>query len=238
MRVLRVIIICVILMLFGAFFTFLFQEDPQSIILEILENNNNGILWIILTIFAFTLLSTLTGLPVLYLSIALGFFLNYLPAIFLSWLFSLIAVMLTFFMVRKVFSSYFLERYGNRKIIMTINMRIEKYNFWTVAMSRGVYVIPTNIVNFSFPLSKITSKHYFIGTMIGLVPEIFINVTTGYLIKHQILLLESPQQNMLKISVIGVFLLLMAIGILIVNYRRKKVKKARMNEFLPPLQDS
>jgi uncharacterized membrane protein YdjX (TVP38/TMEM64 family) len=163
---------------------------------------------------------------------------NYLPAITISWLINMVAIIITFFMVRGVFSGYFKEKYGKRKIIQKINSRIRKYGFWTVAMSRGIYVIPTNIINFSFPLSKITSRKYFIGSMIGLIPESFINITTGYLLKHQILLLNSPQQNILKIAIIGFFLLLMAIGILLINYRRKRVDKARINEIIPNLEDN
>ena len=238
MKLLRIIIIVLILLIFGGFCFIALKNDPQSILHELLENHNNDLIWIILTILGLILVSTLTGLPVLYFSIALGFFMNYLPSLLISWSFNLLAILITFLMVRKVFSSYFMNRYGNRKIIRNINVRIRKYGFWTVAMSRGMYVIPTNIINFSFPLSKIPTKQYLLGTMIGLLPESLINVTTGYLLKHQLLLLDSPRQNLLKILIIGIFLFLMSAGILFINYRRKKVKKARMNEIVPPLQDN
>lgn len=237
MKLLRITLIIVILLFIGGFYYLTFSSDPQSILFELLEDRNQGFTWIILIVFGLILLSTLTGLPVLYFSIALGFFMNYIPALAIAWIINLAAILLTFFMVKKVFSSYFTEKYGKRKFIQKINSRVQKYGFRTVAMSRGIYVIPTNIINFSFPLSKISSKQYIIGSMIGLIPECLINITTGYLLKHQILLLNSPQQNLVKISVVGVFLLLMAIGIIILYYRRKRVEKARMNEFLPPIQD-
>ena len=237
MKEIRIAIIILIILFLAAFSYFAFLKDPQSMLLELLENWNNSYLWIILVIFGLTILSTLTGLPVLYFSIALGFFMNYLPALTIALGINLMAIMLTFFMVKRVFTVYFMEKYGKRKIIQKINYRIRKYGFWTVAVSRGIYVIPTNIINFSFPLSKISTRQYFLGSMIGLVPESLINITTGYLLKHQILLLNSPQQNLLKIAVIGVFLLLMAVGILLINYRRKRVSKAKINEIVPGLED-
>lgn len=237
MKLLRIAIIFIILLFIGGFIFIAFQGDPQTYLLEILDKQNNKLLSIVLVLFGLTTLSTLTGLPVFYFSIAIGFFLNYLPALILAWSMNLIAILITFFMVKKVFSEVFLKKYGKRKNIEQINQRIMKYGLWTVAMSRGVYVLPTNIINFSFPLSKLPTKQYIVGTMIGLIPECLINITTGYLLKHQYLLLNSPQQNFVKIGIIGVFLLLMAAGILFINYRRRKVKKAQMNKIIPRLED-
>lgn len=238
MKILRIVIISIIVLVLAAFFYFTLDNDPQTMLLHSIEEWRQQYIWIVLIIFGLTIISTLTGLPVLYLGVALGFFLQYIPALAFAWGMNLLAVLLTYVMVGQVFSDRFREKYGGKKLIKSINKRIKKYGFWTVAFSRSVYIIPTNIINFSFPLSKITPKHYVIGTMIGLVPETLINVTTGYMIRHEILLLGSPEQNLMKILVIAVFFILLAVAFIILRYRKNKLEKTRINEVVPLLEDA
>ncbi len=233
MKILRIVLISLIFLLLGTFVFLTVREDPQELVINILENQNNSLFWLVIIIAGLTIFSTLTGLPVLYLSIALGFFLEFVPALIFSWLINFVAVILTFYMVRKVFTAYFRKKYGGKKILLKIDERIKKYKFWPVALARSIYVIPTSIINFSFPLGKIRLKQYVIGTAIGLVPECFINVISGYLLKQQMLLLKEEELNLLKLLIISAFLLIIAVGILYIHYRRRKVRKARMNEIFP-----
>lgn len=220
-----------------AFIFYASENDPQKELLDLIKDWDANFFWIILIILGFTLLCTITGLPVLYLGVALGFLLNYLPALLLAIAMNLVAVMLTYFMVKNLFSEYFKARYGNKKIIKKINSRIKKYGLWTITLSRGVYIIPTSIINFIFPLSKLSTKKYFFGTIIGLIPECTINISMGQLLKHQILLINAHEQNHIKFIVISFFLVLIAFTIVIVNYRRKRIKKSRINEIVPPFKN-
>lgn len=237
MKTLRIVIILIILIFFTAFLIFTFHDDPQRILLDYIDNEewNNGLILII--IFVLTMLSTATGLPVLYLSVALGFMLNLPLAYLLAWGMNFVAVMLTFLMVKKVYRGYFMQHYGKKKIIQRINRRIEKYGLWTVAIARGIYVIPTNIINFSFPLSKISFKNYITGTMIGLLPEILINVSAGFLLKHQMRLLSDPQENLIEIVAIALLFLIMVGIILVIRHRRKKGKQAKINKIVPRMKN-
>lgn len=237
MKYLRIAIIALIVILLAAFFYFTIDNDPQTVLLHSIEEWRQEYLWIVLIIFGITLISTATGLPVLYLGVALGFFLRYLPALAFAWAMNLIAIMITYLMINRVFSEYFKEKYGDKKFIKSINKRIKKYGFWTVAFSRSVYIIPTNIINFSFPLSKISAKDYFTGTMIGLVPEVLINVSTGYMIRHEILLLGSPEQNIVKILVIAGFIVLLALLFIFLRYKKSKLEKTSLSEIVPLSED-
>lgn len=237
MRYLRITIVFIALLFAGGFFYFTSEVNIQQWLIDLLQNSNTNQVLIILIIFGVTLISTLTGLPVLYLSVALGFFFPFFPGLALAWLINLLAVMATYFMVKGVYANYFKEKYGKRKAIQRINVRIKKYGFWTIALSRSIYFIPTNIINFSFPLSRISTKQYIFGTMIGLLPESFINVSSGYLLRHQLLLMNSSEQNILKIGLIGVFLFLLVGGFLLFRYRRKHAKKDRINDIVPLLEE-
>ncbi|MCF8224455.1 MAG: VTT domain-containing protein [Bacteroidales bacterium] len=236
-RFFRITIVIIILLFLGGFFMISAEYDLQSELIQFLEKLETAYIWIVLIIFGLTLFSTLAGLPVLYLGVALGVFIPYLPAVGIAWFISLISVMTTFYMVKSVFSRNIKERYGSKKMMKKINKRIKKYGLWTVALSRSIYIIPTNIINFSFPLSRITLRQYFNGTMMGLIPESFINVTTGYLLKNQIILLTAPQKDLVSILISTAALAVIALVIVILYYRKRKVKKARINDIIPPLNE-
>ncbi len=225
MKQLRIIIIAFIVITVGTFLFFTIGSDPESMLLERLpENNQHMVLWILI-LCALILLSTLSGLPVFYLVLALGFLLNFVPAMLISLGISLVAVMTTFYLVRYAFTSYFTEKYGKKKLIRRINKRIRRYGMWSVAFSRAIYILPTNLINFSFPLSNITTRSYFFGTLLGLIPECLINVLTGYAIKHEVLLLSSPEGNTVKALIIGGFILLLALLFILLHLRQSRRKK-------------
>ena len=237
MKTLRIIIVVLIVMTLGAFFWVTAGSDPEILLLDRLQSSDQGVVLMVLIICTLTLLSTLAGLPVFYLAVALGFLLDFAPAFLFALAINLAGVMAAWHMVRHIFTSSFQERYGKKKLIKRINRRIEKHGMWPVVFSRAIYVIPTNIINYSFPLSKITYRKYLVGTMIGLVPECLVNVSTGYLLRHEVMLLNNPEQNLLKIVVIAVSMVVMIGLFLFFRYRRKRNARIRLKEVVPMLDD-
>ncbi len=128
---------------------------------------------------------------------------------------------------------YFQEKYGYKKLIRRINKRIQKYGLWSVVFSRGIYILPTNMINFSFPLSNITARTYLAGTILGLLPECLINVLTGYLIKHEVILLSSPESDTWQALVIGGFILLFALVFILLRVRQNHRKKFKSIQAIP-----
>lgn len=234
MKLIRIIILLLIAGAVTGFIWITAGSDAQSMLFDRLATSD-GHLWVVVVVLSLLiLLSTLTGLPVFYFSMALGFMLTLAPALLLSLVVNLVAVMAAFFMVRSVFTSYFSERYGQKKLIKRINKRIDKYGLWTVVFSRGIYILPTNIINFSFPLSRISRGRYFLGTLIGLIPECLINVLTGYLLKHEIILLSSPETRTWQALVIGGFIVLATLSFILLRHRQKRRKKFdRLKEVVP-----
>ena len=230
MKTLRIIIIALIVLALGAFFWITAGSEPETLLLDRLQSGDQGLVPMVLIICALTLLSTLAGLPVFYLALALGFLLDFAPAFLIAMGVNLLGVMGAWYMVRYIFTSSFQEKYGKKKLIRRINKRIEKHGMWPVVFSRSIYVIPTNLINFSFPLSRITTRQYFLGTLLGLIPECLINVLSGYLIKHEVILLSSPDARTWQIVVVGAFILLFAAALILVRVlkRKKKFKKLKV----------
>jgi len=222
---LRIIIIAFILLTVAAFIWLTAGTDAQTLLFERIELSDQRIIFLVILICALTLLSTLTGLPIFYLSMAIGFLLNFPPAMLICWGVNVLAVMASFFMVRSAFTEYFREKYGEKKLIKRINKRIGNYGLWTVVFSRAIYIIPTNLINFSFPLSSILTRSYLVGTMIGLIPECLINVLTGYLIKHEVILLSAPETRTWQAAFIGAFILLLLLVFILLRMRQNRRKK-------------
>ena len=233
MKQLRIIIIIFILLTVGAFIWLTAGNDAQSLLFERIMVTDQRIVFLVLLISALTLLSTLTGLPILYLSMALGFLLNFTPALLICWGVNVLSVMASFFMVRSAFTEYFTRKYGEKKLIKRINKRIGKYGPWTVVFSRSIYIIPTNIINFSFPLSSISTRSYLLGTVIGLIPECLINVLAGYLIKHEVILLSTPGTRTWQAAIVGASILLLLLVFLLLRLRQKRRKKFHTLKGIP-----
>ena len=117
MKQLRIIIIVFILITVGAFIWLTAGSDPETLLFERVIIPDQRHVYLVLLLCAFTLLSTLSGLPIFYLSLALGFLLNFTPAILICWGINIIAVMTTFYVVRFAFTTYFSDRYGKKKLI-------------------------------------------------------------------------------------------------------------------------
>ena len=233
MKQLRIIIIAFILLTVGTFIWLTAGTDAQSLLFERIEVSDQRIVFLVLLISVLTLLSTLAGLPILYLSIAIGFLLNLTPALLICWGVNVLAVLASFFMVRSAFTEYFREKYGEKKLIKRINKGIGKYGLWTVVFSRAIYIIPTNMINFSFPLSSITTRSYLLGTMIGLIPECLINILAGYLIKHEVILLSAHETRTWQAAIIGVFILLLLLVSILLRVRQNRRKKFKTLRGIP-----
>ncbi len=232
MKQLRIVIVAFIGVTVGVFLYLTAGSSAEVMLFERIMNDPPQMASMVLLIGAFTLLSTMTGLPVFYLSMALGFLLPLWPALLISWGVNLVSVMASYFMVRSAFTTYFKQRYGKKKLIRRINKRIRKYGLWTVVFSRAVYIFPTSLINFSFPLSNISTRSYLLGTLLGLIPECLLNVLTGYLIKHEVILLSSQEAQTWRILVLAAFILLFALVFILLRIRQRK-KKLRKLKAIP-----
>jgi uncharacterized membrane protein YdjX (TVP38/TMEM64 family) len=232
-KLLRIIIIAFILLAVGIFFILTGGNDPEAFLFERITVSDANTAGLVILLCAFILLSTLSGLPLFYLSMALGFLLNFTPALGISLGINLVAVMAAFYIVRYSFSDFFRERYGKKKLIKRINKKIGKYGGWTVAFSRAIYIIPTNVINFSFPLSHISVRSYLWGTLAGLIPECLVNVLAGYLIKHEVILLSAPESRTWQVLVIGGFVLLFTAIFVVVRMRKGKKSMLQSMDAIP-----
>jgi hypothetical protein len=89
----RRVLVSSALLTVGTFIWLTAGTDAQSLLFERIEVSDQRIVFLVLLISALTLLSTLSGLPILYLSIAIGFLLNFTPALLICWGVNVLAVL-------------------------------------------------------------------------------------------------------------------------------------------------
>jgi len=227
MKTVQIIILTFILFTIGAFVFVTVGKSPEAILFEHIQNLGQNLAILIPVISLLILVSTLAGLPVFYFGMALGFLMPILPAIITAWAINLLAVTASFLMVRFAFYKFFSKRYADKNLVKNINSKIEKYGIWSVIFSRAIYIIPTNIINFGFPLSGISFLTYFTGTVIGLVPEVAINVVMGYLIRHEVMLLSSEEARSWKFVMIAGFLIILTLIFIILRLRQKRIRRLK-----------
>lgn len=222
MKVLRILFLLLLLFSIAAFITLAARQDPETWLFETIGLIDDHPAFLILIISLLTMVFTLTGLPVFYLAMALGYVFGFGGGSILAWLINLLSVALTFAAVRYLFSDYFRKLAERKKFLDRLNGGLEKYGTWYVAFSRAIYLIPTNIINYGFALTRIRGRNFLAGTAIGLVTESVINAGAGALLKKEVPLLHSDLSLLRLLIIAGSVLLLLVLFLLFKNRQDKK----------------
>jgi uncharacterized membrane protein YdjX (TVP38/TMEM64 family) len=106
-------------------------------------------------------------------------------------------LIVTFIMVRYLFRNSFERRFGSKKIVERINVQIEKHGIWTVIFLRAIYVVPSSILNYSFGFTRIKTTTYLLGSAIGFLPVVFVNVWVGNLLANETMTSDSFNLNVI-----------------------------------------
>jgi len=226
MRTLRLLFLLVLLLALASFIFLAANKDPEQWLISSIEHIIDRPLTLVLIITLITIGSTLAGLPILYLAITLGYAFGFTGGLLLSWLINLLAVMITFTSVRYLFADYFRRMAERKKFMDKLNTGLDRYGLFYVAIARSVYIIPTNIINYGFALTRIRGRAFLAGTALGLIPESVINVLAGVMIKKEVLGVASGDVSLLRIMVIFGFVLLALILLLVIRRNNKRNGKA------------
>jgi len=222
MRILRLLFLLLLISAATAFFLLASSHDPEQWLFHTVELVGDNPLILILLIAILTISFTLTGLPVFYLSMVLGYVFGFAGGFILAWLINLLAVSITFVSVRYLFADYFRKLAGKRKFLGKLNAGLEKYGTWYVAISRAIYLIPTNIINYGFALTRIRGRDFLTGTAMGLLTESLINAGAGALIKKEIPIIDSDISLLRLLIIAGSVLLLLMLFLLFKRFQDRK----------------
>jgi len=176
------ITILILLFFFFKLNSFLTIENINNVKNYFLNLGNFAVIYMILTYILFNL----AAIPRVFFTIFSGYVFGVFYGFLFAWIATMLGLIVTFISVRYLFNEKFNEKFGNKQIIKRLNNKIEKKGIFIVIFLRAVYIFPSSILNYSFAFTKIRTSKYILGSAIGFIPVVFINVYSGYLININI----------------------------------------------------
>lgn len=152
-----------------------FTKELDTIINTFL--NNLGIYGPILGCFLIVIESILPILP-LFVFITLNFMVfGTIIGFFLSWIFTIIGCLLSFFLFRKKINNWFTRKIQNKKEITKIMKIISKIKLEQLTLIIAIPFTPAFLVNIAAGLSQMSFKKYLVALIIG---KIFLVLFWGF----------------------------------------------------------
>jgi len=156
----------------------------------------------------------LAAIPRVFFTIFSGYVFGLFYGFLFAWLATLAGLIVTFVSIRYLFKEKFEEKFGKKEIVEKLNKQIDRKGIFIVIFLRAIYVVPSSILNYSFGFTKIKTSTYLLGSAIGFIPVVFVNVYAGFEI----------ERNMSAENGINFTYLFIAVAILAVILLLKKIR--------------
>lgn len=176
--------------------------------------------------------------PTSLLMMLSGFLFGAIKGFFAVWIATFFASTAAFLIARNLARPLVARRIASKPSFMAIDRAIRRKGFFVVLLTRLILLLPFPALNYSHGLTDVRLRDYVAGTMIGMVPAIFLFVFLGTLasdvadIVSGRLALEGGQLAAVIAGAAGV--LLVAALIVIAARRALKEELARAAEDSPP----
>ena len=121
----------------------------------------------------------LSMMPTFLLMVAGGFLFGLWKGILLTWLAYQVAAVLTFWIGRTIARGWIEKRIEGNPRFKTLDQAIHGSGFNIVLLVRLAIIVPYNILNYAFGLTKVYLRDYALGTALGSVPMIGLYVFVG-----------------------------------------------------------
>ncbi len=164
------------------------------------------------------ILFNLAAIPRVFFTIFSGYVFGLFYGFLFAWLATLAGLIVTFISIRYLFKDKFEKKFGKKEIVEKLNKQIEKRGVFIVIFFRAIYVVPSSILNYSFGFTKIKTSTYLLGSGIGFIPVVFVNVYAGFEIGRNL----SSENN---INFNYVFITIAVLGILYFLVKQLIIKK-------------
>jgi len=177
LRLLFFLVIALVISLFFFFeldlyFTIKYIDEVKIYFLEL------GFWAPLLMIFLYILFN-IAAIPRVFFTIFSGYVFGVLYGFLFAWVATIIGLAVSFLMVRYLFRDIFERKFGNKKLVGKINMQIDQHGIWLIVFLRAIYVVPSSVLNYSFGFTKIKTFDYLLGSAIGFIPVVLLNVWVG-----------------------------------------------------------
>lgn len=160
------------------FYTTIYHLSKSGNLQETIEYLRGfGIYAAFVSFFIDVIINIVGFLPSIFISTANGLVFGLFWGTVISWLAETTGVMLSFWVMRTLFRGI------AKKIILQskVLMKLDSYDSWqAVLVARAIPYMPNGLVTAVCALSGISAKHYFIGSLIGKLPSVALEVVIGH----------------------------------------------------------
>lgn len=135
--------------------------------------------WAPLIMILLYIVFNIAAIPRVFFTIFSGYVFGVIYGFLFAWIATIIGLAASFIMVRYLFRDTFEQKFGNKKLVGKINQQINNHGMWVVVFLRAIYVVPSSVLNYSFGFTKIRTVDYLVGSAIGFIPVVLLNVWAG-----------------------------------------------------------
>jgi uncharacterized membrane protein YdjX (TVP38/TMEM64 family) len=170
--------------------------------------------WIVAAAF---LLGAILLLPVSPIVMLAGFLFGLLKGFALIWVTGLLASSLAFWIGRSSARGWVENKLKDRITLTAIDRAIGRSGLWLVLLTRLAMVFPYAPLNYSFGLSSVRYRDYFVGTTIGMIPPFLLAVYLGTFASSVADVIKDgfePEGHSLLFGLLGLAIAALAVAVL------------------------
>ena len=179
--------------------------------------------WSIPATVGLIVIGILLMLPASVMMMVSGFLFGLTKGFFVVWLAVLLASTTAFWIARRLARPMVERRLATKPSFMAMDRAIRRKGFYVVLLTRLILILPFPALNYSHGLTDVRLRDYVAGTMIGMVPPIFLFVYLGTLasnvadIMNGEVMLDGGQ---LLAAIVGGVVILLLVVVMIITARK------------------
>lgn len=171
-----------------------------------------GIYAIFVSFFIDVVINIVGFLPSIFISTANGLVFGVFWGTVISWLAETTGVIISFWVMRVLFRELAKKIIAKSKVLT----RLDSYESWqAIALARAIPYMPNGLVTAICALSGMTFSHHLLGSLIGKLPSVALEVVIG----HDLVTLE---EHSLRLTAIVVVVSVIYFGIWFYMKRKKE----------------
>lgn len=153
-----------------------------------------------IVIIAVCLVFSIFFLPTTVFAVLSGYMYGTVRGSVISWLAISLGMFISFLISRYLFHGAFSRRFGSAKMVQYLEKKLDSNQFLTVLLLRLIIVVPYNMQNYAYGLTKIKWRTYLFASIPGVLPAVIMNARIGSMIS--LLGSENVSKEMLGINFI------------------------------------
>lgn len=156
--------------------------------------------WTLPTYIGIYLIATLVGLPSVFLFVAAGSMFGWLKGSIVVSCADTLSIAVCYILGRTIARKAIKKWLSRRPRFAHLDRAVERKGWKIVLLTRFSPILPSNILNYSFSLTKINFWHYLVASWLGMLPAIALYVYLGSVGVNLIQGQSSSAQTILSIS--------------------------------------